>query len=363
MGGCGWGSHQSLDMSHASSDLGILRASSTLSRPAVSERRGTKSKARPLARTEPTRCSPTIFTIPKPFAGHIGVIQRNAIQSWLRLTPQPQVILCGNEAGVAEVAEELGVLHIGELARNEFGTPFLHNALDQVRRASTREWLCYINTDIILLDDFTTALGKVETERFLLVGRRLDLDVTEPIDFTCRDWSATLRQRANQHGNLHSAWGIDYFVFPRNGVIDRLPPFVVGRPGWDNWMIYNARRRGVPVIDATDSIVAIHQNHDYAHVPMRNGEKWVGPEARRQIQLLHDLMDGQTIRFAIVDATHALTSQGVVRLLSPRSIRRRWDTVPVLHPRWRTFTMPLSPLVKAADWAWQRLHRNEAAST
>ena len=30
----------------------------------------------------------TIFTIPKPFVGHIGVIQRNAIISWLNLSPK-----------------------------------------------------------------------------------------------------------------------------------------------------------------------------------------------------------------------------------------------------------------------------------
>ncbi len=29
----------------------------------------------------------TIFAIPKPFKGHIDVIQRNAIQSWTKLSP------------------------------------------------------------------------------------------------------------------------------------------------------------------------------------------------------------------------------------------------------------------------------------
>jgi hypothetical protein len=48
----------------------------------------------------------TIFTIPKPFRGHIEVIQRNAIESWLRLRPQCEIILCGDDPGVAEAASE-----------------------------------------------------------------------------------------------------------------------------------------------------------------------------------------------------------------------------------------------------------------
>src|SRR6266853_4649960 len=45
----------------------------------------------------------TIFASAKPFHGHTGVIQRNAIASWTRLRPRPEIILFGNEPGVAEI--------------------------------------------------------------------------------------------------------------------------------------------------------------------------------------------------------------------------------------------------------------------
>ena len=32
----------------------------------------------------------TFFTTPKPFLGHIGIIQRNAIESWKRRIPMPK---------------------------------------------------------------------------------------------------------------------------------------------------------------------------------------------------------------------------------------------------------------------------------
>jgi hypothetical protein len=44
----------------------------------------------------------TIFAIPKPFRGHIGVIQRNAICSWLELRQACEIILLGDDEGTAE---------------------------------------------------------------------------------------------------------------------------------------------------------------------------------------------------------------------------------------------------------------------
>ena len=67
----------------------------------------------------------TLFAIPKNFRGHIATIQRNAIASWTRLIPRPEIFLFGGEEGTAEIAHELGLRHFPEVARNEFGTPGL----------------------------------------------------------------------------------------------------------------------------------------------------------------------------------------------------------------------------------------------
>ncbi len=44
----------------------------------------------------------TILAMPKPFRGHIGIIQRNAITSWTKLQPRPEILLFGTEEGAAE---------------------------------------------------------------------------------------------------------------------------------------------------------------------------------------------------------------------------------------------------------------------
>jgi hypothetical protein len=61
----------------------------------------------------------TIFTAPKPFTNpHIAVIQRNAIQSWLHLGTEVDVILVGEEEGLAQAAQEFGVPLLKEVRRN-----------------------------------------------------------------------------------------------------------------------------------------------------------------------------------------------------------------------------------------------------
>ena len=75
----------------------------------------------------------TFFTTPKPFAGHIDVIQRNALRSWQRVHPDAEIILFGDDAGAAEVCRELGVRHVPQVRRNSHGTKYLAGIYDQAQ--------------------------------------------------------------------------------------------------------------------------------------------------------------------------------------------------------------------------------------
>ncbi len=256
----------------------------------------------------------TIFSAPKPFTRpHIALIQRNAIRSWLALGPAVEVLLIGDEPGLAEVAAEMGVRHLPKVARNAQGTPLVSDIFAQARAAASAPYLCYVNGDIIFLPDFLQAVEAVvaQTPReFLLVGRRWDLDITEPLDFS-PGWEARLRTRARAQGQLHSPFGIDYFVFPR-GAFAAMPTFAVGRSGWDNWMIYHARQQGWKVIDATEATTVIHQNHDYAHLP--GGQPhYKLEESQENIRLA----GGPTRMFSIWEANYALKNGRLQRTWRP----------------------------------------------
>lgn len=209
----------------------------------------------------------TLFSAPKPFTNpHINLIQRNAIQSWLKLD-DTTVLLIGDEPGLPGAAKDLGVRLIPEVARSETGTPLVPSIFDLARQHSTSPLLCYVNADIIFMPDLVEAARRVQSqaEQFLIIGKRWDLDVTEPLAFP-EGWAAALRGRAHTTGNPHPPAGSDYFVFPRSLFAD-MPAFSIGRAGWDNWMIYHARQQGWATIDATPDVFIIHQNHDYSHLP------------------------------------------------------------------------------------------------
>jgi hypothetical protein len=210
----------------------------------------------------------TLFSAPKPFTDpHIATIQRNAIQSWLQLGDQVEVLLVGNEAGLAETAVEFGVQQLTEVHCNEQGTPLVSSIFDLARRASNNPLLVYVNADIIFLPDLIEVASQVsaQVERFLVISQRWDIDLNQPFDFSPA-WQQRLLVQVQQRGALHAPAGSDFFVFPRL-LFQDLPDFAIGRAGWDNWMIYHAHQQGVPVVDATPSIVVIHQNHDYSHLP------------------------------------------------------------------------------------------------
>lgn len=100
-----------------------------------------------------------IFSTPKPFKGLIKVIQTNAIRSWISLHPPCEVILFGNEEGTAEIASELGIRHIPDVERSEYGTPLISSLFRIAQSIGTHELMCYVNADIILMNDFMESSG------------------------------------------------------------------------------------------------------------------------------------------------------------------------------------------------------------
>lgn len=254
----------------------------------------------------------TLFTIPRSFTGQTGIRQRNAIGTWLRSIPDVEVMLMGDDPGVDAVAAELGVVHVPDVKRNEFGTPLLDSAFHIAEERARHDLIGYINTDILVLDDFVAALRHVTLSKFLVIGRRTDLDHDDAIVFDGA-WKQRLLARAHEHGSLMHPYGSDYFVFRKKTGLAQLPPFAVGRPKWDNWFIANAQRIGVPVIDITPVACVIHQNHGYGHVAQSRGKTYEGPEGDRNLDLTQGLYG------SVLDSDYRLTAAGL-----KRNTKLRW---------------------------------------
>mgnify|MGYP001405976508 CR=1 FL=1 len=210
----------------------------------------------------------TFFTIPKPFEKHISVIQNNAISSWKNLNPNNEIIIYGKEKGISEFSNLNNILNVKDVKYNEFGTPMLDNIFEDVKKRSKNNIIIYCNSDIIFLKDFNKILEIIYPDLlnkdYLICGRRTDLDIDTLIDFKNENWKNDLKEKVLKNGTLHGYSGIDYFIFNKDQKF-KLLPFAVGRICWDNWFIYDAIKRDVITVDATEQVIAVHQNHEKAY--------------------------------------------------------------------------------------------------
>ena len=250
----------------------------------------------------------TVFSIPKPFVGSIGEIQETAIASWAQLAPDMQVVLVGDEAGVAVAAAAAGATHIDEIKRNDHGTPRVDDAFARVAELAEHPLWCFVNTDIVLLDDFVPAVraSAATGPRFLMVGENRDLALVDQPDLSTPEAREQLRARAVREGSSRGTAALDFFVFPA-GLFDPMPPFLVGRACFDNWMIWKARQLG-PVIDATAAVTAVHQSHGYGHLPGGKDEAYYGEEAAWN----RTLAGGRKHLYTLHDASHKMRADGSI---------------------------------------------------
>jgi hypothetical protein len=258
----------------------------------------------------------TIFCCPKRFSGETGALQERAIHSWMQLRPGPEIILLGDEDGVARFARERRLRHVAAIQRNAHGTPLVPSVFASGQQAATQPIACYVNADIVLLQDFAEAIDVIRevlpAQWFLAFGGRWNLPPGQVWDPGDGASSKILRARLEGEGWLDDLIAMDYFVFPRE--IDwRIPPFALGRRYWDSWFPWKAWSMRIPLIDLTRAVTAVHVEHSYDHAP--GVEQPLSPEVETNRKLL-----GFWRRFTIEDSTHLLMNSALHR----RSGLRRW---------------------------------------
>jgi hypothetical protein len=278
----------------------------------------------------------TIFTNPRPFSGPFDMIQRNAIESWLNLKGKCQIILFNDENDTTrKIAKEYNIQCVTDVACNEYGTPLVNDVFEKAIAFSEYDIIAQVNADIILFDDFIEAITKIQKsvdDAFFMIGRRWDLDVDFRIDYSVGNWRETILGNVEIMGKLHGIAGIDYWVFPKQLRFE-LPAFVVGRPGIDSWLIDKARRMHVPVIDTTEKVTIVHQNHNY---PAKKRDHY---EIERKLN--RKLAGGLSRMMTLLDANWMLTDKGIIR---PPLARMIISKLSLFYP-WRK-------LLAFKRWLW-----------
>lgn len=271
----------------------------------------------------------TIFATARPFLGEYRLIQRNAIRSWTLLEPRPEILIFGNDEGVAEVAAEFGVRHIPDIKLDERGVPLPAAMIEAAERLSTTRLFCFTGADCILFPDFMQAIRAAETVQrpFLMLGRWWNHRISSLLEFE-PGWEARLLDELRRYSHRTTWGGSAYLVYPRGFLADFEISSLASNNALDNWVVYYARARRAMVLDGSAVATVVHQDH-----PRRGtGEARAALIANAKADARHRQL------FNIGDSTHVVTRSGSIRRpWAPYYLWRHLYNLPVFHP----WLMPL----------------------
>ena len=270
----------------------------------------------------------TIFSTPKNFEGIYKIIQMNALQSWRKISPDIQIIILGDSKGSQAAANEISADYIPKVLSSKQGTPILSDLFRQSENIAKFSIMTFINSDIILPESFLKNVKIVEKyfSKFLLIGHRWDINIESIINFNDENKIKMFWKDILLKSQKHDCSGIDYFVF-RKGQMKNIPDFVIGRWGYDNWIVWNARRSLIPVIDGSEEICAVHQNHDYTFHKIRDRE-----HSKNNSEALKNKKIYQNKTMNILDSTYELKSSKVERKNNKSDKIRYWKRMRLVFP-------------------------------
>lgn len=205
----------------------------------------------------------TIFTFPRPFQSPFNTPQLNAINSWKKIHKDIEIYLINDELNTAKEFAIKNEIKCIDGKFSKYGSPLLKDAIQSINSVAKNDVILFINTDIIYLDGIKRTMDIVlnNFDKYFIVGRRVDYDIDYKISFSDEDYKKKLITMY-ENGDMHGLSGLDYWIFPKN-TFNEIPNFVIGKPGYDNWLLAESKRKSIPVIDASNTIRILHQNHYY----------------------------------------------------------------------------------------------------
>jgi hypothetical protein len=239
-----------------------------------------------------------VFLTPKAFRGPDADIQRLVIASWQ--ATGARVVMFGEGENVAEAAADLGVDHRPAVESRPDRRPLLSDMFGQAYDLADGDPLVYVNADIFLLGPAGLAESLALLDGFgpfLGVARRWELRV-DPAE-TGSLGRETLADRLASGLRRGPDEAIDLFVL--RGLAPRLPPFAVGRVGWDNWMIYDALERRIPVVDLSQNLTLVHLDVDPGWTEGKRAPQDPETERNRRLAGWGQLLTLQNATHRIVD--------------------------------------------------------------
>lgn len=266
-----------------------------------------------------------ILSSPRPFVGEFNRIQTNSIKSWLSLDSNIDIFLIDDEQSTCRSLltdpyySTISILP--PLAFSPWGTPLIDGPINKLLSSKKYTHVCFVNTDIVLDNrfvDLISFLTRCPFTSYICMGQRHNIDIS----FTLTYESASDRPNPNPWilpRSLHPPTGMDYWIMPCSTSLV-FPPFISGRPGMDSWLAWYHVSNRLPLIDATNFLQVLHQNHPY---PAKQFQ-YYKDEADFNLSVAGGYSNMLSLRFA----SHRINSAGAVtrvgridRILRSRLLR------------------------------------------
>ena len=230
----------------------------------------------------------TFISVPKP---HVDYFHRDkyklAISSWLSASKRSRVILYVPEKefddsgklqqDLVDLFGENRVFYKGYLKSDLNGVPFVDDWFKRGVDDAETKYVCFINTDILISSKWMKRVKQVhsvfdDTQKIVLINQRVDFDFFDDSSRFHYNSSTYLEEidelvQESSHED-HSPAGIDTFTF-RKDILpfnpDVIPPYIVGRYNWDNWLVgYLTQHATLVSFGVNPPVYHInHRRHDF----------------------------------------------------------------------------------------------------
>lgn len=250
----------------------------------------------------------TILTTPRPLLNEKNrTAFLNAIRSWRQLSPPPEIFVFSRDH--QSLVEREGGQFIKDY-KGSHDRPYFDSFLSISQLCAANDTLMYCTDHLILTSDLIPAIAttiRKFPDQFILIGQRWQLHVQEPIDFTNSNWETNLHQRTLLTNSPGGPAAKDFIIFRRPLKL-KVPPFIMGYPWYDTWLVDAATKAGYPIVDASRVLMTVHQSHTFPEGSAAARELTAG--AKRNLKIAKSFkLHGKG---SITSTPYVLTRQGVI---------------------------------------------------
>ena len=195
-------------------------------------------------------------------------IHFNTLHNWAKFIPLMQPVLFSSRSTQQfdNIARQLG-WHVYQIPRvNDHGTPYISDMLDVIMNNDTYNSIFYgfANGDILFDTSLSETLKALTSRKsilpqapILVTGQRTNYRMSDNWKQPIVDFYYIEQLRAR--GKLFRTDAEDYFLFTRDFPRYLFKELVIGRPAYDNYLVAMSVKFNVSVLDATNTITALHQ--------------------------------------------------------------------------------------------------------